>query len=407
MTDSSKSDSPKADTPGAARRPRPLIATRAANTVRYSLMNAYVLAATAGIVLGGWFTWSGFLLSFFLVGYVDELLGDAGPDEALPPPWYMNLMLRLTLPLLVLMTLSVFLIGWRAGIAPLEALLGAIGFDVAAAQDRTAGRLFEAGGALVSLGMAYGVAGVNVAHELIHRLDSRLDAILGRWLLALTWDTGFAIEHVHGHHRNVGTEADPATARRGEYIFAFVLRSTLGQIAAAFRVEKERLKRKGIPDRPWTNHFWRGQAMTLAVVALWVWFLGLAGLLCCVFAGAIGKLYLEVTNYIEHYGLVRLPGTRVEPRHSWDSYRRLSTGMLYNLPLHSNHHTFAARPFWELRQAPAEAPMLPRGYMAMILTSFWPPLWKKVSTPLLADWDRRFASPGERAYLEERGLLLG
>ena len=38
----------------------------------------------------------------------------------------------------------------------------------------------------------------------------------GRWLLAFTWDTGFSIEHVYGHHRYVGTEhgSGDAAARR-------------------------------------------------------------------------------------------------------------------------------------------------------------------------------------------------
>ena len=74
---------------------------------------------------------------------------------------------------------------------------------------------------------------MNVAHELIHRTDKEWDKLVGRWLLAFTWDTGFAIEHVHGHHRNVGTELDPATARRGEYIVAFVWRSTDRPVARA------------------------------------------------------------------------------------------------------------------------------------------------------------------------------
>ena len=108
-------------------------------------------------------------------------------------------------------------------------------------------------GAYVSLGMYYGAAGVNVAHELVHRTDKRRPDLVGRWLLAFTWDTGFAIEHVHGHHRNVGTEQDPATAARGEYIVAFVCRSTIGQWLAAKRYEDERLKRKGIPNRRGTT----------------------------------------------------------------------------------------------------------------------------------------------------------
>jgi alkane 1-monooxygenase len=256
--------------------------------------------------------------------------------------------------------------------------------------------------------MYYGAAGVNVSHELIHRMDKPFDRLFGTWLLAFTWDTGFAIEHVYGHHRNVGTELDPATARRGEYIVAFVWRSTVGQWLAARRFEDERLARKGIPNTPWSNRFWRNQWMTVAVAALYVAFLGWWGLLLFVFAAAIGKIYLEVVNYIEHYGLVRIPGTRVESRHSWDSHRRVSTGMFYNLMLHSNHHAIATRRFWELEpQSDDKAVTLPRGYMAMILFAFLGPPFFRYINKSLARWDKELASPDEVAYLKSKGLYLG
>ena len=54
-----------------------LLATRAANTLRYSLMNLFILAGTWAIAFGGPLSYSGLLLSFFLIGYVDELFGDA------------------------------------------------------------------------------------------------------------------------------------------------------------------------------------------------------------------------------------------------------------------------------------------------------------------------------------------
>ncbi|MDO8360812.1 MAG: hypothetical protein Q7T08_12350, partial [Devosia sp.] len=64
-----------------------LLATRAANTVRYSVMNLFILLGIAATAYGGPFTFSGLLFSFFLVGYVDELFGDAGSKEAMPPIW--------------------------------------------------------------------------------------------------------------------------------------------------------------------------------------------------------------------------------------------------------------------------------------------------------------------------------
>lgn len=387
-----------------------LLATRTANTVRYSLMNIFILVGIYTLALGGVWTWTGLILSFILIGFVDELFGDAGSKELMPPVWYMQLMLYLTLPLLIFATLVTINVTSAAGVPGMDGFARLIGIDPDAARAATSdlGLGMFGHGAWVSLGMYYGAAGVNVAHELVHRMDKPFDRLVGRWLLAFTWDTGFAIEHVHGHHRNVGTDADPATARRGEYIWVFVVRSTIGQWLAAKRYEDERLKRKGEPNNLITNRFWRGQLMTLAVIALYVWFLGPIGILFSAYSGAIGKIYLEVVNYIEHYGLVRIPGTRVESRHSWDSHRRISTGMFYNLMLHSNHHAIATRRYWELEQSTeAQAVTLPRGYMAMILFAFLGPPFFNYIGKSLARWDRELASPAEVALLKERGLYLG
>ncbi|HVX82882.1 MAG TPA: alkane 1-monooxygenase [Devosiaceae bacterium] len=383
------------------------ITTRAANTLRYSLMNLFILAGTAGIAYGGLFSWTGLLLSFVMIGFVDELFGDAGNKEDMPPVWYMQAMLYLTLPLLIFATLIAFNTTTAQGLPWLDALMRALGFDPVAARSRPSGPLMFSNGSFVSLGVFYGAAGVNVAHELVHRTGQKVDYIIGRWLLAFTWDTGFAIEHVYGHHRNVGTEADPATARRGELIYAFVLRSTIGQWQAARKFEAERLRRKGIANTPWNNRFWRGQLMTLVVILFYCAFLGPVGILFSAYSGAIGKIYLEIVNFIEHYGLVRIPGTPVEPRHAWDSYRRVSTGMFYNLQLHAHHHTVATRRYWELEQQPGKSPMLPMGYMAMIFLSFAPYWWTPFSNRLLAKWDRELASPAEVEYLKAKGIYLG
>lgn len=387
-----------------------ILATRTANTVRYSMMNIFILVGIFTIALGGGWTWTGMALSFVLIGFVDELFGDAGPKELMPPVWYMQLMLYLTLPLLIIATLVSFNVTSDTGFPFIDAATRLFGIDPAAA--RAATQSINLGllghGAWVSLGMYYGAAGVNVAHELVHRTDKPFDRLVGRWLLAFTWDTGFAIEHVHGHHRNVGTHLDPATARRGEYIVSFVFRSTAQQWLAAKKFEADRLKRKGLANNLINNRFWRGQLMTLVVVAFYVAFLGPIGILFSLYSGFIGKIYLEVVNYIEHYGLVRLPGTRVESRHSWDSHRRVSTGMFYNLMLHSNHHAIATRRFWELEQSKeSQAVTLPRGYMAMILYAFLGPPFFKYINKSLARWDRELASPAEVELLKSRGTYLG
>ncbi len=383
-----------------------LLATRAANTFRYSMMNLFILAGAYAMAWGGAFTWAGLLMSFFLVGYVDELFGDISDRERMPPVWYCQTMLFATLPLLLFISLVTFNITTPHGIPLMDAIFRFVGIDPEGSRART--NWFWLQGAYASLGMYFGAAGVNVSHELIHRMDKPFDRLFGTWLLAFTFDTGFAIEHVYGHHRNVGTELDPATARRGQYIIHFVWTSTAGQWLAAKRHEDERLARKGIANNIINNRFWRNQLMTAVIALFFCAFLGWWGLVWFAYAGAIGKIYLEVVNYIEHYGLVRMPGTRVEARHSWDSHRRISGGMFYNLMLHSNHHKIATRRFWELEQSPPEeAATLPRGYMAMILFAFLGPPFFSYINKSLARWDRDLASPDEVAYLKRKGIYLG
>lgn len=376
------------------------------NTVRYSLMNLLFLTAAAFVCLGGMWVWMGFLIAIVLLGIADEAIGDATDGENMPPRWYLNLMLYLSLPMLVLVTLVVLNVIRTDPIPGFDAAVRWLGYDTDAARART--DWLMALGAVITLGFFYGAVGINVAHELVHRIDSTFDMTIGRWLLAFTGDTGFSIEHVHGHHRNVGTEADPATARRGETVSRFVLRSTIGQWHGARQIEAARLARRGIRNTIFTNRFWRGQLMSLTILAGFVLALGwIFGPLLFVLSAGLGKAYLEVVNYIEHYGLVRIPGRPVESRHAWDSYRRVFSGLLYNLPLHSNHHRFATRPFWELKQTPEQSPLMPFGYMMTLGAAIIPPVWRRVITPRLADWDDRFASAEERAYLASKGLLLG
>jgi len=273
-------------------------------------------------------------------------------------------------------------------------------FDIAAARE-VAGPIHYAIG-IALMGFLYGATGINVAHELFHRTQSPLDVIAARWLLAFSWDTTFAIEHVHGHHRHVGTLQDPATARRGESLPAFWLRSTAGEIANGFRIEARRLERRGHHWFHLRNKALRGQLMSVTITAVMYYAAGITGVLGFFATALGGKLMLESINYIEHYGLVRAEGTKVAVRHSWDCYRLLSNALLYNLPRHSSHHLNASLRYWELKTF-KDGPMLPMGYMSMILVALVPSLWRKVMNPRLREWDAKYANDEERRLIAERG----
>src|SRR5262249_18985800 len=113
-------------------------------------------------------------------------------------------------------------------------------------------------GASQSLIFAISIAGTVTAHELVHRTWSPASLLAGRVLLAFIFDAAFSVEHVYGHHARVGTVDDPATARRGENVYAFFLRSSVQSFRSAWRIERERLARRGYALWSWRNRNLRG-----------------------------------------------------------------------------------------------------------------------------------------------------
>ena len=240
----------------------------------------------------------------------------------------------------------------------------------------------------------------------MHRTRQPFHLLWGRWLLGLTFDASFAIEHVYGHHAKVSTFEDPASARRGERVYGFILRSTLGQLKSAWQIESERLRRKGFG--PWAPHnrFLRGWLFSAVWMALAFIVGGWPAVAFFIVTALWGKAILEIINFVEHYGLVRLPGSRIEPRHSWNSNAWMSSTILYHLTRHSDHHAEGGKPFWRLRPLP-EAPMLPAGYMGMLIVALVPPWYERLMRPRLATWDAQHADEAERTLALSENQRVG
>jgi alkane 1-monooxygenase len=255
--------------------------------------------------------------------------------------------------------------------------------------------------AVVLAGYCYAVFGATVGHELTHRTGVLPAYLSARGLFAFTFNTSFTTFHIHGHHRQVGTFRDPATARRGEYILAFVVRTTIGQFVDALAFEAAKARRLGFHPYSLHNSVVTGQLCSLAVIASAAVIAGLPGVIAYLIAGVFGRSLHELINYVQHFGLVRLDDQPVQPRHTWDCARLLSNVLHYNLPRHADHHMVATKAFWQLRLSPG-APTLPFGYQTMVFVALVPRLWRRTMRPLLAEWDR-LATDDERALIRERG----
>jgi len=373
--------------------------------LKYAGFHAVGLSAAAALLGGGWVTTGGLLaiLAFYVIG---DAVG--GTDDSAPRfhhPALLTVQLWLALPLLVTVVLAAL---WSLGpgdLLGIGARLSALtGRDLLAARDAAGpGHLVSA---WLLTGLMIGMVGTIPAHELTHRTWDPVSLGVGRWLLAFSLDTTFAVEHVHGHHRYVATAADPATAPRGRSVYRHVVASTWKGNRSAWRIEVARLARRGRGPWTWRNAVLRGQLQSLALLA---GALALGGGRAAAFllASALwGKALLEIVNYMEHYGLVREPGAPVKPRHSWNTTRRLSSWTLFNLTRHSHHHAQGEVPFQDLRPLPG-APTMVAGYLTTIALALLPPLWHRLMTPRLLAWDRDHARGAERSLAAEASRRSG
>jgi NAD(P)H-flavin reductase/ferredoxin len=363
-----------------------------ADYAKYGAFHLIGLLAAAASLLGGLWVIYGLLalVALYMVG--DAALGDDDATPKFKHPKILTVQCWLALPLLMLIVFSGM---WAVSDGdPLGFgtwLQSWSTYDVFAARVRTQDHLV----ALFMIeALMIGMVGTITAHELTHRTWDPVSMLVGRWLLAFSFDTNFAIEHVYGHHRYVSTVEDPATAPRGRNVYFHILASTLKGNISAWKIETSRLRKKHLAVLGFRNTVIRGQLMSLALLGAAC---AMGGLRCALFftaCGLGGKALLEIVNYMEHYGMVRNPLTPVQPRHSWNTNRCVSSWTMFNLTRHSHHHAQGEVPFHELKPYP-EAPMMINGYLTTILVAMIPPLWHHLMTPKVLAWDRDYATAEE------------
>lgn len=249
-------------------------------------------------------------------------------------------------------------------------------------------------GMITATGICSGVLGINVAHELGHRVE-QYERVMAWLLLLSSMYMHFYVEHNRGHHRYVATPEDPATAQKNESLYGFWLRSIVGSYLSAWRIQVDLLRKGGHSFLSIHNQMLIFQLTQGGMLALIGLFFGFKTLLLFLPTALMGILLLETINYIEHYGLSRkekVPGVyeKVLPCHSWNSNFTLGRIMLFELTRHADHHYKASRKYQVLRHFD-DSPQLPAGYPAMMLLSTIPPLWFKVMNPRI-DVDGRGSS---------------
>ena len=241
-------------------------------------------------------------------------------------------------------------------------------------------------GIILSASIVMATNGINVGHELGHR-KSIIARTCSKLLYLPCQYMHFYIEHNFGHHINVATPEDPATARYKQTLYSFWITSVVRTYVSAWEIQLKLLK---VSKR---NFFSIKNDMVFytlfqTIFLAFVYFnFGLYLTLLSILMSVISFLFLETINYVEHYGLLRKKEPsgryeRVKPHHSWNSNHTIGRIVLYELTRHSDHH-FKSSKKYQVLESLDDCPHLPYGYPTSILLSFIPPLWFSIMNPLV------------------------
>ncbi len=235
-------------------------------------------------------------------------------------------------------------------------------------------------------GVSGGAVGITTAHELIHRRSKYMRG-LGISLLVLSLYGHFRIEHIYGHHIHVATKDDPATARKGENYYSFLIRCVIMGLISSWKIESKMLISKNLPVFSLKNRMIHYIILHILLLIVCYFLAGIKGLIFIFAYSTISVVLLELVDYIQHYGLERKATNdqKVEPynhSHSWNSRHSIADWSTFNLGLHSEHHTIANKPYPLLTQDEKVREM-PANYPVMIIMALIPPIWFRVIDPKL------------------------
>lgn len=329
--------------------------------LKYLLPFIFFAGAIHSFNSQGWVVWIPMVIAWVIIPLVELLLKpdpynmEAAEEELAKKDKSYDILLYLVV-ILQFIALYEFLDGLKNDVLPW--------YDIA-------GRIWV-------MGLLCGTFGINVGHELGHRVN-KFEQTLAKSLLLSSLYMHFFTEHNKGHHKRVATPEDPSSARYGEPVYTFYFRTIIFSYLSAWHISNEEVRKKGKSVISLHNEMIQFHLVQATFLAGLYLAFGTWPVLYFVAAALIGILLLETVNYIEHYGLQRKATgegryERAMPEHSWNSDHVLGRLFLFELSRHSDHHYMASRKYQVLRHHD-NAPQMPTGYPGMMLLSLAPPLW--------------------------------
>jgi len=250
---------------------------------------------------------------------------------------------------------------------------------------------------------------INISHEIFHKPNT-FENVVGTINLSKNLYMHFFIEHNFGHHKNVATYKDPATSRFQETLYEFIPRTLYGGFASAWHIENERCVEKYKSAICIYNRMIYFTLLYVLIPVSVYYVFGLETLGYFLFVSLTSILFLEVINYIEHYGLQRKeisPGVHenVTIHHSWNAPHRISNYLLFKLQRHSDHHENSFKPY-QILCSYDESPTLPQGYIVCLILALFPSKWMEIMHPILLAYKDGRKGPSKEAATEINHNIL-
>ena len=262
--------------------------------LKYLLAYTVPLSAYVSFESTGIWTYSAVFYAFIVLPILDVLAGESATNldsdaaDEKNRMWMFDLMLYANVPL----------------------VFGLMAYFFVQLQSHTYAT-FELVGLLLSAGILLATNAINVAHELGHRA-SLPERLMSKLLYMPCLYMHFFIEHNFGHHMNVATPEDGATARYNQTVYGFWWTSVTKQYLSAWRLQAQLLKRQQLSFlSPKNDMLWYHLIQPAYLGAVWFLF-SWEIMLCALGAGVISFL---VSREHQLHRTLRFvaPKTRLRP----------------------------------------------------------------------------------------------
>lgn len=223
-------------------------------------------------------------------------------------------------------------------------------------------------------------ASIDASHELIHRPQWGFK-VLGFINMAVFQFTVYPIEHLYLHHKYVGTEKDPITSPKNQSLYMYTIKAFYSAHKFVFNYNI-----KYFAVCILTNLFYVGLLFFFSFreyndieQACWktAFFVGV---------GLGSFSFLEIVEYIEHYGLVYredIDKKEVNEISSWNSEENiLQNWIIFRFQRHSDHHMNAYKVFTTL-ELTDKMPRFPFPFMHGALLALFTHLWYYIMNPFV------------------------